>query len=41
MPASQFVERSYGQLPVLFRTEDQLSGVWSLPTLEYRHANAL
>ena len=41
MPTSQFVERLYGQLSVLFRTEDQLRGVWSLPMLECRNANAL
>ena len=41
MPASQFVERLYGQLPVLLRTEDQLRGVSSVPMLECRNANAL
>ena len=31
MSAAQFVERLYGELPALFKNEDELRALWSEP----------
>ena len=41
MSAAQFVERLYGELPALFKNEDELRALWSLPETRKKLLEAL
>jgi type I restriction enzyme R subunit len=41
MSAAQFVERLYGELPALFKDEDELPALWSLPVTRKKLLEAL